>query len=98
MSRNRKKLVSPPGYLEKNSLLVKEFDRYILEHPAFAEEIPNNALVAMQLEGDERFNSWVRETAAQQAEAGQPTVYITITKLGPVHSRIEGLKVEVASG
>jgi len=43
---------------KKNSALVKEFDRYVLEHPEFAENIPDNALVVMQLEGDEEFNQW----------------------------------------
>ena len=31
-------------FVEKNGMLVKEFDRYILEHPGFAEKIPDNAL------------------------------------------------------
>ncbi|MEA3312309.1 MAG: DUF5647 family protein [candidate division WOR-3 bacterium] len=85
------------GYLEKNSMLVKEFDHYILKHPEFADEIPDDALVVMQLEGDEEFNRWARETASEQAEEGQRVVYITITKLGPVHSRIEELKLETVS-
>lgn len=85
------------GYLEKNSMLVKEFDHYILEHPEFADEISNEALVVMQLEGDEEFNRWARETANEQAEEGQRVVCITITKLGPVHSRIEELKLETVS-
>jgi len=39
------------GYLEKNSMLVKEFDHYILEHPEFTDDIPDAALVVMQLAG-----------------------------------------------
>ena len=38
--------------LEKNSMLVREFDKYILEHPEFADRIPDDALVVIQLEGD----------------------------------------------
>ena len=49
-------------------MLVKEFDKYILEHPEFADGIPNDALVVMQLEGDEDFNSWAREAAQGVAE------------------------------
>ena len=44
--------------LEKNSMLVREFDKYILEHPEFADRIPDDALVVIQLEGDEEFNTW----------------------------------------
>lgn len=40
-------------FVDKNTMLIKEFDRYILDHPEFADKIPNNALVVMQIEGDE---------------------------------------------
>ena len=36
-------------FLEKNTMIVKEFDKYILEHPEFAEKIPDNSLVVMQI-------------------------------------------------
>jgi len=45
----------------KNTELIKEFDRYIREHPEYADSIPKNALVIMQLEGDEEFNQWSLE-------------------------------------
>ncbi|GFP33504.1 hypothetical protein HKBW3S42_01840 [Candidatus Hakubella thermalkaliphila] len=81
-------------YVEKNSMLVKAFDRYILEHPEFADSLPDNALVVMQIEGDEEFNNWARETAQSVAEKDNPVVYVTITELKPVRSRIERLKLE----
>ncbi|MDP2798762.1 MAG: hypothetical protein Q8O60_02620 [Deltaproteobacteria bacterium] len=82
-------------FVEKNSMLVKEFDRYILEHSDFANEIPDNALVVMQIEGDEKFNNWAKETAQSVAEKDSPIVYVTITELKPVRSRIEKLKLEL---
>jgi hypothetical protein len=84
-------------FVEKNSVLVKEFDRYILEHPEFADKLPNNALVVMQIEGDEEFNSWARETAKRVVEKDNPVVYITITELKPVRSRIEKLKLKLVA-
>lgn len=51
-------------------MLVKEFDHFILEHQEFADEIPDAALIVMQLEGDEKFNRWEREAAREQAEGG----------------------------
>ena len=36
----------------KNTELIKEFNRYVREYPQFSENIPDNALVVMQLEGD----------------------------------------------
>jgi len=84
-------------FLEKNTMLVKEFDKYILEHPEFAEKIPNNSLVVMQIEGDEEFNEWARKAARASAEPNTPVVYVTITELKPVRSRIERLKLELAA-
>ncbi len=40
----------------KNTMLVREFDRYTLESPEFADKIPDNAPVVMQIDGDEEFN------------------------------------------
>jgi len=84
-------------FVEKNSMLVREFDRYILEHPEFSEKIPNNALIVMQLEGDEEFNSWAKETAQNVVEKDTPIVYVTVTELKPVRSRIERLKLELVT-
>ena len=84
-------------FVEKNSTLIKEFDRYIIEHPGFADKIPDNALVVMHLEGDDEFNKWARETAQSVAEKDNPIVYVTITELKPVRSRIEKLTLELAA-
>jgi hypothetical protein len=48
----------------------------------------------MQIEGDEEFNAWAREAARSAAEKDSPVVYVTITELKPVRSRIEKLKLE----
>jgi len=78
---------------KKNAELVTEFDRYVREHAEFAERIPDNALVAMLVEGDEEFNRWSRDGAKRQAEKGQPIVYIRIKRIQPVRSRIEELEI-----
>ena len=90
-------MLSKKAFVEKNSVLVREFDRYILEHPDFAEQVPDNALVVMQLEGDEDFNKWAKESAIGVAEKENQIVYITITELRPVRSRIEKLRLEPAA-
>jgi hypothetical protein len=84
-------------FVEKNSILVKEFDRYILEHPEFADKIPDNALVVMHIEGDEEFNNWAKETAESVADKDNQIVYVTITELKPVRSRIEKLSLQLAA-
>jgi len=77
----------------KNTDLIKEFDRYIRERPEFADTIPQNAVVIMQLEGDEEFNTWSRQLGKSYAEKGQTIVYVTIKKIKPIRSRIEKLEV-----
>lgn len=77
----------------KNTELIKEFNRYIREHPELADNIPNNAVVVMQLEKDEEFNNWNREMAKSQAKKGQSIIYIKIKKIRPIRSRIEKLEI-----
>jgi len=90
-------MIQEKAYVEKNSMLVKEFDRYVLEYPEFADQLPDNALVVMQVEGDEEFNRWARETAQRAAEKDTPIVYVTITELKPVRSRIEKLRLDLVA-
>ena len=78
---------------KKNAELVTEFDRYVREHPEFAEKIPDNALVTMLVEGDEEFNRWSQDGAKQQAEKGQPIVYIRIKRIQPIRSRIQEMEI-----
>jgi Family of unknown function (DUF5647) len=81
-------------YEKKNSELIKEFNRYVREHPEFADDIPKNAIVVMQLEKDSRFNQWSRKLAKAHATDGQPIVYVHIWKLKPLRSRIEKLELK----
>ncbi len=82
------------AYIEKNLDLLFEFEKYVLEHPRFAERIPDNALIVMQVEGDEEFNQWSRKLA--QAEKNQPVVYIIVKQLADVRSRIRKLQLQQA--
>lgn len=78
----------------KNTDLIKEFNRYIREHPEFADSIPNNAIVIMQLEGDEEFNKWSIRLGKSHAEKGQPVIYIRIKRIKPIRSRIDELELK----
>jgi len=82
---------------QKNAEMVTEFDRYVREHPEFAERIPQNALVAILVEGDEEFNRWSQEGAKRQAEKGQPVVYVKIKRIQPIRSRIQEMELSACS-
>ena len=78
---------------QRNAELVTEFDRYVREHPDFAERIPDNALVAVLVEGDEEFNRWSEAGAKRQAETGQPILYVKIKRIQPIRSRIQEMEL-----
>ena len=77
----------------RNTELIKEFDAYIREHPEFAEHIPNNAVVIMQLEGDEEFNKWSLDLAKGYEGEDYPIICVKIKRIRPARSRIEELEL-----
>jgi hypothetical protein len=79
---------------KRHAILITEFDRYVMEHPEFAEKIPPNAQIVLQVEGDEEYNKWSSRLAERQREPDQPVVYVKIKGLKPAKSRL--LKPEVA--
>lgn len=82
------------AFEQKNTELIKEFNRYVREHPKFAEQIPNDAIVILQLEGDEEFNEWARQLAESRRSEGHSVVVVRIKKLKPLRSRIQQLELE----
>ena len=83
--------------VEKNLDLVFEFEKYVLEHPEITDQIPRDAIVFMKLAGDQRFNRWSERKARKQASKGVPLISVTVKKMKPVRSRIEGLALEPAA-
>ena len=90
--------MSEKEFFEKNLVLTTEFDRYVLEHPEVAEQIPLNAQIVLLPEDDPEFCQRNREVAAAQREPNQPIVYVRIEKLAPQISRLVNpqLTVEAA--
>lgn len=81
---------------KKHSILVTEFDRYVIDHPKFAEKIPKSAQIVLQVEGDMRYNKWSKKLAENQREPGQPVVYVKVKGLKPAKSRLLNPEVSVA--
>jgi hypothetical protein len=76
------------AFERKQAVLVMEFDRYVVEHPEFAAQIPKGAQIVIQIEGEEQFNDWARSLAEKQHEPGQPVVWIKTKGLMPLRSRL----------
>lgn len=77
-----------------NAELGAEFDHYVLVHPEVLDQIPDEAALCFQLEGEEAFNRWSRRLATRTG--GQPIVYVHITKLKPIQSRIAAVEITLS--
>ena len=54
------------------TMISTEFHRYLMENNEFANNIPVNALVIFQVEGEDAFNHGHRKTSLKNRETGQP--------------------------
>lgn len=45
------------AFIKKNTKLLSEFDKYLIEHPNLWNKIPNGAHVILTVKGDEKFNT-----------------------------------------
>ena len=84
------------NYTNYLAMLSTEFHRYIMENEEYAENIPANALVIFQVEGEDDFNDWHKNTSLKNREAGQPIIYVYV-KRWRKHSSIEELEVEAVA-
>lgn len=72
-----------------NAELGAEFDRYVAEHPAWAQKhVPTGSKIALQIERKAAFNAWSRQLAERTRRSDQSVVLVCIKKLAPVRSRI----------
>ena len=72
----------------KNLELSTEFDRYILEHPEFADKIPLDAMVVLLPKYDKELCDYNLRVAKKNREAGQAVVYVQIDGIKPQKSRL----------
>lgn len=77
----------------KHGMLIREFNKYVREHPRFAAKIPKDARIILQVEGDEEFNRWSEQIGRAHLEKGQPVLYVIIKRLKPERSRIQELEL-----
>ncbi len=80
---------------QKNLILSTEFDRYLLEHPEFADKIPTNAQIVLLPDDDPELCKINIEIASKQREEGQQVVYVHIGSIAPQISRLKDVSLEV---
>jgi len=88
--------MSKNKYTDFVAMLSTEFHKYLMENKEFASNVPGNALVIFQVDGEEDFNNWHKTTSLKNREEGQTVICVNVKKWRR-HSSIEELNlVEVA--
>jgi len=84
-------------YRSKFNELFMEFTRYLIEHPEFAECIPEGAQVVLLDRQDPLYSQQAIELAKRAGETDdvpdRPVVYMEVTKMAPVRSRLQEVRV-----
>lgn len=81
--------------VRKNLLLGMEFDKYLIEHPDFLEQIPKRAYVVLLPEYDPELLKANMRLAQKRLKEGEKVVFVKIGKLAPprksrlIHPRLE---------
>lgn len=80
----------------QHTTLIREFNQYLFDHPEFADELPEGAIIVLQLAEDEEYNQWSHRLAEANREPGRPLVYIDIQALAPERSRLVNPRLRLA--
>ena len=78
------------SWTTRNMLLGFEFDKYLIEHPAFAKRIPHGATIILLPERDKELYRKNLSLATKERRAGHEIVLVKIKGLTPLpKSRIQ---------
>ncbi len=84
-------------YQTKFNELFMEFTRYLIEHPEFAECIPEGAQVILLDRQDPLYSQRAIEFAKRARETDdvpdRPVVYMEVTEMAPVRSRLQEVRI-----
>jgi hypothetical protein len=72
--------------------LLTEFNRYVMTHPKFLADIPDEALIVLVDQNDPEFSRYnlerVRAYRRKDDKPDRPVVYVDVGELAPVQSRL----------
>jgi len=77
-------------YNKFTAMLASEFHRYLLKDEKRAPQLPEDVLLIFQVDGEDDFNRWHKETSLRNKEADQPVAYVRLKKWR-LHSIIEDM-------
>ena len=79
-------------FATKYDMLLTEFNNYVLTHPEFLADIPDEALIILIDPNDPQFSYYnlerVQAYQRNDDKPDRPVVYVDIGELAPVRSRL----------
>ena len=79
-------------FATKYDMLLTEFNNYVLTHPEFLADIPDQALIILIDPNDPQFSYYnlerVQAYQRNDDKPDRPVVYVDIGELAPVRSRL----------
>jgi len=81
----------------KHDELLTEFNRYVMTHPEFLNNIPDQALIVLLDPEDHEFNRYnlerMRNARRNDDLPNRTVIYVDVGKLAPVQSRLVNPRV-----
>ena len=85
----KKKSMTKDEIFIKNNILGAEFDRYLIEHPEFAEKIPEGVRIVLLPKNDPELCEVNKEIAKKHSKKdGLLIMYVVLKDLAPQKSRL----------
>ena len=75
-------------------LLGVEFDRYLLEHTEILEQLPEDAEIYFLPEDDPELSQENLKIAEAQKTEGRKVILVKISRLSPLRSRLQDVRLE----
>ena len=89
-------------YRAKLSELTMEFTRYLIQHPEFAERLPNGTSSILDRQDttySQQAMAYAQSARATDDMPDRPPVYVEVGELAPVRSRLQKVaRVEAGAG
>jgi hypothetical protein len=80
----RPSMMNPYDFARKQTELMAEFGKYVLDHPEVDETLPEDSYVYFEIAGDSTFNKYSRELARRrEREDGVNVVCVRVRGLAP---------------
>ena len=86
----------PESMEVRHATLIREFNEYLFDHPEFLQDIPDGAIVVLQVADDPEYNAWSRALAEANREPGRSLAFVHVESLGPRRSRLVNPRLRLA--